>query len=123
MLLNKLYTYEQLESELPSTLRFKVNINAGHEIFEGHFPGNPITPGVCQMEMVKEILSDHLSEDLFFNSISDVKFISMWEPKESELVFMDITLKITEDIYKINAKIYGDSVIYFKLRGNANVCE
>ncbi|BAX82451.1 hypothetical protein [Labilibaculum antarcticum] len=123
MLLNKLYTYEQVESELPSTLKFKVSINAGHEIFEGHFPGNPITPGVCQMEMVKEILSDHLSQDLFFNSISDMKFISMWEPKESELVFVDIAHKMTEDVYKINAKIYGESTVYFKLKGNANVSE
>jgi 3-hydroxyacyl-[acyl-carrier-protein] dehydratase len=123
MLLNKLYTYEQVESELPSTLKFKVSINAGNEIFEGHFPGNPITPGVCQMEMVKEILSDHLSQDLFFNSISDMKFISMWEPKESELVFMDIAIKMTEDVYKINAKIYGESTVYFKLKGSANVCE
>ncbi|MDM8158656.1 hypothetical protein QUH73_02380 [Labilibaculum sp. K2S] len=121
MLLNKLYTYEQVESELPSTLKFKVSINAGHEIFDGHFPGNPITPGVCQMEMLKEILSDHLSQDLFFNSISDMKFISMWAPKESELVFMDIAFKMTEDVYKINAKIYGESTVYFKLKGNANV--
>ncbi len=123
MLLNKLYTYEQVEGELPSTLKFKVSINAGHEIFEGHFPGNPITPGVCQIEMLKEILSDHLGQNLFFNSISDMKFISMWVPKESELVFIDIALKITDDVYKINAKIYGESTVYFKLKGSANVCE
>ncbi|PCH71687.1 MAG: hypothetical protein COC06_00105 [Bacteroidales bacterium] len=123
MLLNKLYTYEQVEGELPSTLKFKVSINVDHEIFEGHFPGNPITPGVCQIEMLKEIFSDHLGQDLFFNSISDVKFISMWVPKESEPVFMDIVLKTTENGYKINAKIYDDSLVYFKLKGIANVCE
>ncbi len=123
MLLNKLYTYEQVESELPSSLKFKVSINASHEIFEGHFPGNPITPGVCQMEMLKEILSDHLAVNLFFNSISDMKFISIWEPKESEAVFMDVALKLSEDVYNINAKIYKDSIVYFKLKGSANVCE
>ena len=83
MLLNTLYTYEHLEGEALSSLKFKVNIQANHEIFKGHFPDNPITPGVCQMQMVKEILSDHLGQNLFFNSVSDMKFISMWVPKET----------------------------------------
>lgn len=123
MLLNKLYTYEQLASELPTTLKFKMGINADHEIFKGHFPGNPIVPGVCQLEMLKEILADHLGQNLFFNSISDMKFISMWMPNESELVYVDIALKITEEAYKINAKIYGDNIVYFKLKGIAHVSE
>ena len=119
MLLNTLYTYEHLEGDVSASLKFKVNIQANHEIYKGHFPDNPITPGVCQMEMVKEILSDHLGQNLFFNSVSDMKFISMWVPKGSESVFMDISANAYEDGYKIKASIYTDTCVYFKLRGKA----
>ena len=123
MLLNTLYTYEHLEGEALASLKFRVNTQANHEIYNGHFPDNPITPGVCQMQMVKEILSDHLGQNLFFNSVSDMKFISMWVPNESEAVFMDISAKDFEEGYKIKASIYTDSCVYFKLRGKADVCK
>lgn len=123
MLLNKLYTYEHIEGEAIASLKFKVNIKVNHEIYEGHFPGNPITPGVCQMEMVKEIFSDYLGKNLFFNSVSDMKFITMWVPNELEDVFMDISAKDFEEGYKIKASIYTDKGVYFKLRGKADVCQ
>lgn len=121
MLLNTLYTYEHLEGEALASLKFKVNIKANHEIFQGHFPDNPITPGVCQMQIVKEILGDHLGQSLFFNSIFDMKFISMWVPNESEAVFVDISAENFEKGYKIKASIYTDTCVYFKIRGKANV--
>ena len=123
MLLNTLYTYEHLKGEDSTLLKFKVKIQANHKIFKGHFPNNPITPGVCQMQMVKEILSDHLGQSLFFNSISDMKFISMWVPNESEAVFIDISAEYFDKAYKIKAKIYTDTCVYFKLRGKADVCK
>ena len=121
MLLNNLFTYDHLSGEDVSSLRFKVNINASSEIFQGHFPDNPITPGACQLEMVKEVLSDYLGQKVGFDSITDLKFISMWIPNESEEVFMDISAKSSETGYKVKASIYTESTTYFKLRGNADV--
>lgn len=120
MLLNKLFTYELLDGDSKSVLKFRIIINGNHEIFEGHFPGNPITPGVCQMEMVKEILSDFLGTELFYRSVSDMKFISMWIPDDSELVYLDLGVTEFEDGYKIKARIYYDDKTYFKLRGLVN---
>ena len=33
---------------------FTIRLNGEHEIFKAHFPGEPITPGVCQLQMVVE---------------------------------------------------------------------
>ena len=123
MLLNNLYTYELLEGNSISSLKFRIHIRADHEIFKGHFSGNPITPGVCQMEMVKEIFSDYLGRDLFLNSVSDVKFIAMWVPDESESVYLELTAINEPEGYKIRANIATDKEVYLKLRGNIHVCE
>ena len=32
-------------------LIFKVRLNASHVIYKAHFPGMPITPGVCIIQM------------------------------------------------------------------------
>ena len=37
------------------TLVYSIVINKDHDIFNGHFPSNPVTPGVMQMEIVKEL--------------------------------------------------------------------
>lgn len=122
MLLNNLYTYEQLEGDSISALRFRIYIRANHPIFTGHFPGNPITPGVCQMEMVKEIFSDYLGRPLFLNSISDMKFINIWVPDDSEPVYLDLAAIAEDEAYKIRASISTIKEVYFKMRGNIHVC-
>ena len=43
-------------------LIFKVRLNASHVIYKAHFPGMPITPGVCIIQMVTECLQQHLEE-------------------------------------------------------------
>src|SRR5690606_39459978 len=56
LLKDSFYTITKTTVE-DNQLEVKLNINANHEIFEGHFPGNPITPGVVQLEILKELLS------------------------------------------------------------------
>jgi 3-hydroxyacyl-[acyl-carrier-protein] dehydratase len=120
MLINELFTYEHVDGVSMSFLKFRINIHKDNDIFKGHFPGNPITPGVCQMEIVKEILSDYLEKELFYSFVSDIKFINMWVPDDSEVIYLDISADEFEDGYKIRANIYSHSRIYFKLRGNVN---
>jgi len=32
-------------------LNSRIALNKDHPVFEGHFPGNPILPGVCTVKM------------------------------------------------------------------------
>ncbi|MDR0605106.1 MAG: hypothetical protein LBG80_12460 [Bacteroidales bacterium] len=36
--------------------RITVKLNCNHKIFSGHFPDNPILPGVCALQIAKELL-------------------------------------------------------------------
>jgi len=118
MLLNNLFTYELIEGDSISFLKFRIYIHSGHVIFTGHFPENPITPGVCQMEMVKEVFGDYLNEALFFNNVSNMKFINMWVPNDSESVYLELSASVDEVGYKMNASIYTGDEVYFKIKGS-----
>ncbi|MEP7278535.1 MAG: 3-hydroxyacyl-ACP dehydratase, partial [Bacteroidota bacterium] len=40
----------------PENIRAILKINPDHAIFKGHFPGQPVVPGVCMMQIVKELM-------------------------------------------------------------------
>ena len=43
---------------------FRVALNADCEVYQGHFPGEPVSPGVCNIQMIKEC-AELLLQDTF----------------------------------------------------------
>ena len=74
MLLNNFYTVDELtksENELQASIQF----HPEHEIFEGHFPGQPVVPGVCMVQIVKEFMQLATEEKLMFIKGNQIKFL------------------------------------------------
>ena len=68
--------------------RCKVRMNPEHRIYCGHFPDNPITPGVCLLQMAVEILEKHLRQRLVLRKVTDLKFKAVVAPSdEPEFIF------------------------------------
>ena len=55
-----------------------LSVPAGHPVFRGHFPGNPIVPGVLLLELVVEAVSRGAPRE-----ITHVKFHRAVLPGES----------------------------------------
>ncbi|MCH5599874.1 hypothetical protein [Niabella ginsengisoli] len=79
MLIDNLYTIEQFDNA-NEKLTATIIIDEGHKIFEGHFPGQPVLPGVCQLQIVKELLEKGLNKTLFLSEASQCKFLQMVDP-------------------------------------------
>jgi 3-hydroxyacyl-[acyl-carrier-protein] dehydratase len=90
MLKNDFYTVVGATSE-GNTHKVLVKINALHPIFDGHFPQQPVVPGVCTMQLVKECASDILGKRIRYSSISSCKFISAIVPSD-ELVEVNLVM-------------------------------
>lgn len=61
----------------------KIRLNAGHPIFAAHFPGNPIMPGVCQVQMIGELLADRVGRPLTLQEVVNLKFSAPISPVEN----------------------------------------
>ena len=59
---------------------FNIILNPDNLIYKAHFPGQPITPGVCILQMLQELLSIEVDKQLFIKNIKNAKFISMMSP-------------------------------------------
>lgn len=87
---NKLYTIADRQHE-GGTTRFSLNLNAGHEIYGAHFPGEPVTPGVCLVQMAGELLEECLGRKLQLKKAVNVKFLSPVSPVMTPSVRFTVT--------------------------------
>ncbi len=89
-----------------------IKLNPNHDIYKGHFSEQAVVPGVIQLQIVKEIMENHLEKKLFMGSISQVKYLIPITPLENPELSIAITLKNdeTENI-KTNVLVsFGDAV-------------
>lgn len=63
-----------------------VELNPQHFIYAAHFPQNPITPGVCMMQMAGEILERRLGCSLELVRVNNIKYMAVISPAENPVV-------------------------------------
>jgi 3-hydroxyacyl-[acyl-carrier-protein] dehydratase len=116
MLLKDFYTLISLEKTADSKYRALILINEKHEVFKGHFPGNPIMPGVCMMQIIKELTEQITESSLFMQSLSNVKFMALINPFQTPELRLEIDVTTTEDnLVKVKNVSYFDETVALKL--------
>ena len=70
-LLNSLYKIVS-KGVQESSLHYDIQLDASHFIYQAHFPGEPITPGVCIIQIAKELLEEHLNQRFNIKMIKNV---------------------------------------------------
>ena len=61
---------------------YTISLDSSCFIFKAHFPGMPITPGVCIIQIAKELLERKLGRALEMKAAKNVKFLSVLSPEE-----------------------------------------
>ena len=118
MLLNDFYTcHDMANSDL--SVNCTIEFNAGHAIFGGHFPGNPVVPGVCMMEIVKELLQEQVKEPLLLRKSGNIKFLQLITPGIKPTI--KIEWKRSDDGYVVKASMSQGEIIHFKFDGTYGI--
>ncbi len=82
ILRNELYTIKG-KDVTDKGASYDVRLNPSHFIYQAHFPGEPITPGVCIVQIAKELLEDFMGKLLQIDKVKNVKFLSVLTPRQS----------------------------------------
>jgi 3-hydroxyacyl-[acyl-carrier-protein] dehydratase len=115
MVLNSLFKVKDFsasDSEIKATLQ----VNASHEIFSGHFPGQPVVPGVTMMQAVKELVERALNKKLNLREADNMKFLSVMDPLVISEVQATISLTDQAAQVTITASLFASNVTFFKLK-------
>lgn len=110
------YTIEASTHE-EDTIIYSIEINKNHAIFEGHFPGNPVTPGVAQMEIIKELVQIYLDKEVKMESMPTCKFLAVLNPEENANV--DVVLKFIDiedsESKRVSVVIKNEEISFLKM--------
>lgn len=72
-------------------------LNKDHAIFKGHFPGNPVTPGACMLQVVKELAQDILGMKLMMTQATNVKFMALINPDKNPELQLELEIDAAEE--------------------------
>lgn len=123
------YDHQYIEKTLPHRFPFALvdkiieltdthivgvkNVTFNEWFFQGHFPGNPVMPGVLQIEALAQcggILAINLSgggkHDTYFLKIDNCKFKQMVKPGDTMLLKMELSAPIRRGICEMKGTVY-----------------
>lgn len=77
----------------------------------------PVVPGVCQTQIIKEILQQELNEDLIMSKGDNIKFTGMIIPTQTPVFSLDLKYKKEEINYSVEANLFFENTIFTKFKG------
>jgi len=114
---NELYEIIDLQRE-GERMWAEIRLNASHFIYRAHFPNEPITPGVCIIQIARELLENYLERNLQITEVKNVKFLSVISPIETPRVtysFEKISDVEGESAIKSQVIVFQDDNQYAKI--------
>ncbi|HJY12102.1 MAG TPA: hypothetical protein VJ304_04895 [Flavobacterium sp.] len=110
--------YKILSEEKISDSKYSITIlvNEKHEVFKGHFPGNPIMPGVCMIQIIKELTEKITKQTLMIQTLANVKFMALINPEKNSELRLELDITMTEDnLVKVKNTTYFNETVALKL--------
>lgn len=99
-----------LKDLLNCRVHAKYETKADHPIFEGHFPGHPILPGVVQVEMMAQASSFiiTLMKEFTEKTKLDTALVSVSNAKFRRPIYPDMKLDIKTTCTKVRGPMVAD---------------
>ncbi len=80
-----IYTILNFSCEKES-INAEIKFDSSHNIFKGHFPGNPIVPGVIQVQIIKDLLEKGNRQRVITYKSKNIKFLNFISPLKNKKV-------------------------------------
>lgn len=108
--------YRVIETHVDEvTCEYDIELNPDCDIYRGHFPDNPITPGVVMMGIAREVMEETLGSKLRLSEVPSVKYTSVLSPLEYPVVKYNISYNIDGKVVKGKVTILSGTVIFARM--------
>ncbi|HRI23421.1 MAG TPA: hypothetical protein PLZ45_02040 [Ferruginibacter sp.] len=115
ILLGDFFEIVSLETE-EGSITALLEIDAAHRIFDGHFPSQPVVPGVCMMQMIKEVVEQVLDRETNLAAAAEMKFLSVIDPAQNNIINASVKYLTEEGKVKVVASLFKEDTVHFRMK-------
>lgn len=116
-LFNDFYSIEEFNVSAENTATVLLHLNKNHPIFTGHFPDQPVAPGVCMMQIIKELGEKWANTSLQLKIARNVKFTAIINPEENEKINVELQFEEIGDTLSIKSTTSFMETVALKFSG------
>lgn len=115
MLIKDYYTIEGRETAEGKAL-FHIRLTPECQVYQGHFPGEPVSPGVCNIQMLKELAEEVVGHSLFMNNLNLCRLTTLVTPLTHPIMVATLVLEEKEGTYKLRATLGQGEETYLEMK-------
>lgn len=94
-----------------------IELNIAHEIYKGHFPQQPVVPGVLQIQILKELMEELVGRKLLMTNGDNIKFTGMIIPEKSPVINIELNYQDKENEFVVDARMFFGETVFTKYKG------
>ena len=94
-----------------------ISINKAHPVFQGHFPNHPVTPGVCMMQIIKELVEKWAKCKLVLKTARNVKFMAIINPENNPNIQVQFDVEEENGLLSIKSTTSFEDTVALKFSG------
>jgi len=123
MELRSIYEISSLNST-GQDIKAGVVFNIDHPVFKGHFPGNPVVPGVVQVQIMKDLLENVVQKKILLKNTRSIKYMNAIIPTETNEVVFEINYEgQSPGSYAVKCSVWCADKVFMKFLGSVMVEE
>ncbi len=92
-MIDNFYTIIQTSQTGENTWTVQIKLNSKHPLYKGHFPEQPVVPGVCMLQVIKESVEQILGQRVQYMQVASCKFLLPIDPVQNPELTLELELK------------------------------
>ena len=121
LLKDKYFKIRSVSRENELNAVFHCELLADCDVYRGHFPEKPVSPGVCNIEMIKECAMELIGSKLLIKTIKQCRLTAVAAPQICPEVDVTLAMTPTEEGFSVIAKIADTDKSYMEYKGEMKV--
>lgn len=100
---------------------FRVALLPDSEVYQGHFPGRPVCPGVCHIEVVRQCAERLTQRRLRIRRIVLARFPAPAAPADCPQVEVCVRVSPSGEGFSVNATLQAGGKTFLEFKGEMSV--